>query len=172
MQAQTTQQYQAQANPITQGIGALGAGASLYNATKPAAKGGIMSYDVGGSVRAKLEDMPDESLKEQLKSSSSNSIKNDIKEILATRNMAGIKQAASGGVMRFDQGKLASLSPELINSAITMGPDNSGNTFLNSRIAEARAAEDKAAARVARRVVTATVIREALLDLSNSQLSL
>jgi soluble cytochrome b562 len=106
-----------------------------------------MSYDVGGSIRAKLEDMPDESLKAQLKSSSSESIKNDIKQILATRNMAGIKQAASGGVMRFDEGKLASLSPELINSAITMGPDNSGNTFLNSRIAEARAAEDKAAAR-------------------------
>jgi soluble cytochrome b562 len=101
MQAQTTQQYQAQANPITQGIGALGAGASLYNATKPAAKGGIMSYDVGGSVRAKLEDMPDESLKAQLKSSSSESIKNDIKQILATRSMAGVKQAAKGGVLRY-----------------------------------------------------------------------
>jgi len=107
MQAQTTQQYQAQANPITQGIGALGAGASLYNATK-GAKGGIMSYDVGGSVRAKLEDMPDESLKAQLKSSSSESIKNDIKQILATRSMAGVKQAAQGGVMRFDEGKLVS----------------------------------------------------------------
>jgi uncharacterized protein YeeX (DUF496 family) len=104
MQAQTTQQYQAQANPITQGIGALGAGASLYNATK-GAKGGIMSYDVGGSIRAKLEDMPDESLKAQLKSSSSESIKNDIKQILATRNMAGIKQAAQGGVMRFNKGE-------------------------------------------------------------------
>jgi hypothetical protein len=107
MQAQTTQQYQAQANPITQGIGALGAGASLYNAVKAkggvvkAAEGGIMSYDVGGSIRAKLEDMPDESLKAQLKSSSSESIKNDIKEILATRNMAGIKQAASGGILRY-----------------------------------------------------------------------
>ena len=100
MQAQTTQQYQAQANPITQGIGALGAGASLYNATK-GAKGGIMSYDVGGSVRAKLEDMPDESLKAQLKSSSSESIKNDIKQILATRSMAGVKQAASGGILRY-----------------------------------------------------------------------
>lgn len=104
MQAQTTQQYQAQANPITQGIGALGAGASLYNATK-GAKGGIMSYDVGGSVRAKLEDMPDESLKAQLKSSSSESIKNDIKQILATRSMAGVKQAAQGGVIRFNKGE-------------------------------------------------------------------
>jgi soluble cytochrome b562 len=166
MQAQTTQQYQAQANPITQGIGALGAGASLYNAVKAkggvvkAAEGGIMSYDVGGSIRAKLEDMPDESLKAQLKSSSSDSIKNDIKQILATRNMAGIKQAAQGGVLRYaepneenNQGvtksKSTSLSPELINSAITMGPDNSGNTFLNSRIAEAKAAEDRAAARAA-----------------------
>jgi len=114
MQAQTTQQYQAQANPITQGIGALGAGASLYNAVKAkggvvkAAEGGIMSYDVGGSVRAKLEDMPDESLKAQLKSSSSESIKNDIKQILATRNMAGIKQAAQGGVMRFYKGESTS----------------------------------------------------------------
>jgi hypothetical protein len=119
-----------------------------------------MSYDVGGSIRAKLEDMPDESLKAQLKSSSSESIKNDIKEILATRNMAGIKQAAQGGILRYaepneenNQGvttsKPTSLSPELINSAITMGPNNSGSTFLNSRIAEAKAAEDRAAARAA-----------------------
>ena len=173
MQAQTTQQYQAQANPITQGIGALGAGASLYNATKAeggiikAAKGGIMSYDVGGSIRAKLEDMPDELLKEQLKSSSSNSIKNDIKEILATRNMAGIKQAAQGGVMRFDEGKLASLSPELINSAITMGPDNSGNTFLNSRIAAARTAENKAAARAADEQATKDSVKGFLKNLGD-----
>jgi hypothetical protein len=38
MQAQSTQQYQAQPNMLTQGIGALGAGASLYNAFNPQLK--------------------------------------------------------------------------------------------------------------------------------------
>lgn len=59
MQAQTTQQYVAAPNPVTQAIGAAGAGASLYNAFKAKggvikeyAKGGIMSYAEGGEVDA------------------------------------------------------------------------------------------------------------------------
>jgi hypothetical protein len=62
MQAQTTQQYVAAPNPVTQAIGAAGAGASLYNAfgggkaeggvIKGYAKGGIMSYAEGGGTDA------------------------------------------------------------------------------------------------------------------------
>lgn len=60
MQAQTTQQYVAAPNPVTQAIGAAGAGASLYNAFKGAEgglpsefkKSGIMSYAEGGEVDA------------------------------------------------------------------------------------------------------------------------
>lgn len=60
MQAQTTQQYVAAPNPVTQAIGAAGAGASLYNAFKGASgglprefkKSGIMSYAEGGETEA------------------------------------------------------------------------------------------------------------------------
>jgi hypothetical protein len=64
MQAQTTQQYAAAPNNVTQAIGAAGAGASLYNAFKAEggiikeyAKGGIMSYDVGGEVESDLQNL-------------------------------------------------------------------------------------------------------------------
>jgi len=106
MQAQTTQQYQAQANPITQGIGALGAGASLYNATKAeggvvkAAKGGIMSYDVGGAVYSDLLEMEPEQLSKYIKEASSPRVKSMAEQIL--REKTG---KASGGIMRFARGE-------------------------------------------------------------------
>jgi hypothetical protein len=105
MQAQTTQQYQAQANPITQGIGALGAGASLYNATKAeggvvkAAKGGIMSYDVGGEVYSNLLEMEPEQLTRYIKESSSPRVKSMAEQVL--REKTG---KASGGIMRYADG--------------------------------------------------------------------
>jgi hypothetical protein len=106
MQAQTTQQYQAQANPITQGIGALGAGASLYNATKSAeggvikaAKGGIMSYDVGGAVYSDLLDMEPEQLNEYIKEASSPRVKSMAEQVL--REKTG---KAGGGIMRYADG--------------------------------------------------------------------
>lgn len=100
MQAQTTQQYQAQANPITQGIGALGAGASLYNATKAEggvikgmASGGITSvprYDVGGSVVSQLATMPDEALKKEAMESPSPRVREMAAAILKQRQ-AGLQ---------------------------------------------------------------------------------
>ena len=100
MQAQTTQQYQAQANPITQGIGALGAGASLYNATKAEggviksmASGGITSiprYDVGGAVISQLATMPDEALKKEAMESPSPRVREMAAAILKQRQ-AGLQ---------------------------------------------------------------------------------
>jgi soluble cytochrome b562 len=113
MQAQTTQQYQAQANPITQGIGALGAGASLYNATKAeggvvkAAKGGIMSYDVGGAVYSDLLEMEPEQLSKYIKEASSPRVKSMAEQIL--REKTG---KASGGIMRFYEGEKVDLGEE------------------------------------------------------------
>ena len=114
MQAQTTQQYQAQANPITQGIGALGAGASLYNATKAeggvikAAKGGIMSYDVGGAVYSDLLEMEPEQLSKYIKEASSPRVKSMAEQIL--REKTG---KASGGIMRFARGEDVELGEEV-----------------------------------------------------------
>jgi hypothetical protein len=113
MQAQTTQQYQAQPNLLTQGIGALGAGASLYNAFNPPAKtgasgglpsefkyskgGGIMSYDVGGEVESQLENMDEEGLAEQAKESSSPTIRKMAQRLLRERQMS--KQPQGTGPM-------------------------------------------------------------------------
>ena len=113
MQAQTTQQYQAQPNLLTQGIGALGAGASLYNAFNPPARtgasgglpsefkyskgGGIMSYDVGGEVESQLENMDEEGLAEQAKESSSPTIRKMAQRLLRERQMS--KQPQGTGPM-------------------------------------------------------------------------
>jgi len=106
MQAQTTQQYVAQPNMLTQAIGAAGTGASLYNAfnttqTKTAAKGGIMSYDVGGKVESDLESMDEEGLQKQLKESSSPSVKRMAQRILRERQMSKAPSLAGGGIIAF-----------------------------------------------------------------------
>jgi hypothetical protein len=113
MQAQTTQQYQAQPNFLTQAVGAAGAGASLFNAFNPPAKtgaggglpsefkyskgGGIMSYDVGGEVESQLENMDEEGLAEQAKESSSPSIRKMAQRLLRERQMS--KQPQGTGPM-------------------------------------------------------------------------
>jgi len=110
MQAQTTNQYAAAPNQLTQGIGAAGAAASLYNATKAEggviksmASGGIASiprYDVGGEVFADLQKMSSEQLKEQIEKSSSPSVKNMARKLLA---MEQPTRAATGGVLRYKE---------------------------------------------------------------------
>lgn len=67
LQAQTTQMYQAQPTALQQGVGLVGAGASLLGAGKAAggeikemAEGGITGYKYGGAIPgAKLEGMAD-----------------------------------------------------------------------------------------------------------------
>ena len=106
MQASTTQQYQAQPSLLTQGLGAIGAGTSLYNAFNPPAKakGGIISYDVGGEVESDLESANDEYLQKQLKESSSPSVKRMAQRILRERQMEGGPRMAGGGIVAFAKG--------------------------------------------------------------------
>ena len=100
MQAQTTQQYQAQANPITQGIGAIGTLGSLGSigkasggTVKSMASGGITSiprYDVGGSVEEQLANLPDATLKKEAMESPSQQIRAMAAAILKQRQ-AGLE---------------------------------------------------------------------------------
>jgi hypothetical protein len=116
MQSSNTNQYVAAPNALTQGIGLAGAGASIYNALKKEggvikemASGGITSiprYDVGGSVRAKLEMMPLEKL--QSYKSESPAIQEMVEEIL--RDKTG---KAGGGIIAFQN---RGLVPEPISA--------------------------------------------------------
>ena len=112
MQAQTTQQYVAAPNNVTQAIGAAGAGASLYNALKGASgglpkefkKSGIMSFDVGGEVEHDLYSMDEEGLQRQLKESSSPTVKRIAQRLLRMKQMEGQSQPTSlagGGIIAF-----------------------------------------------------------------------
>ena len=109
MQASTTNQYAASPNPLSQAVGTIGAGASIYNAMKPPgqgaagglpsefkyAKGGITSiprYDMGGEVEDQLENMDEKGLAAQAKESSSPSIRRMAQRILRERQMGNKPQ--------------------------------------------------------------------------------
>jgi len=108
MQAQSTQMYAAQPNFATQAIGTTGA---LMNyPTQPKAAGGVIrkasggitsipQYDVGGSVRSKLEGMTTDDIEEYLKESDSRAIKQMAQAILREK-----KGMAGGGIIAFKQG--------------------------------------------------------------------
>jgi hypothetical protein len=105
MQAQTTQQYVAAPNAVTQGIGAAGTAASIYNATKAEggviksmAQGGITSvpsYDVGGEVKGQLANMDMEELEKQANGSPSRTVREMAKELLREKQMARVPQGAA-----------------------------------------------------------------------------
>jgi hypothetical protein len=109
MQASTTNQYQAAPNALTQGIGAAGAGASLYNALRGASGGlpkefksttGIKSYyegDVVESTKADLYDLSLEELEKRAKSSTSPTIKRLAGAIAKEKRMG----LAGGGIIAF-----------------------------------------------------------------------
>jgi hypothetical protein len=109
MQASTTNQYQAAPNALTQGIGAAGAGASLYNALKGASGGlpkefksttGIKSYyegDVVESTKSDLYDLSLEELDKRAKSSTSPTIKRLATAIAKEKRMG----LAGGGIIAF-----------------------------------------------------------------------
>jgi curved DNA-binding protein CbpA len=103
MQASTTNQYAAAPSAASQAIGTIGAGASIYNAMKPPggaaggevkgyAKGGIMSYDMGGEVESQLENMDEKGLATQAKESSSPSVRRMAQRILRERQMGNKPQ--------------------------------------------------------------------------------
>jgi hypothetical protein len=157
MQASSTQQYQAAPNQLSQAIGTIGAGTSIYNAFKPPgsaaggevkgyAKGGIMSYDMGGEVESQLENMSEEQLSEQVRESSSPSIRRMAQRILRERQMSKQPQGASamgvqyqaaqpqapamrgGGIIAFQKGGGA-------KSAIEEGGDEEARIGMQERLA-------------------------------------
>jgi hypothetical protein len=111
MQASTTNQYTAAPNALTQGIGAAGAGASLYNALKGKEGGlpsefestGIKSYyegDVVEGTKSDLYDLPLEELEKRAKSSTSPTIKRLASAIVKEKRMG----LAGGGIIAFANG--------------------------------------------------------------------
>jgi hypothetical protein len=109
MQASTTNQYQAAPNALTQGIGAAGAGASLYNALKGGKEGGlpsefkpttgIKSYyegEIVESTKADLYDLSLEELDKRAKSSTSPTIKRLANAIIKEKT-----GKAGGGIIAF-----------------------------------------------------------------------
>ena len=115
MQSATTQQYQAAPTALAQGVGIAGTAASLAALgkkkggllkTKKMAAGGIASYfggDIVDSTKADLEDMPTRDLQKELASTDSDTIKSQIKGILAMRAGAPMT-AAGGGIVAFADG--------------------------------------------------------------------
>jgi hypothetical protein len=109
MQASTTNQYQAAPNALTQGIGAAGAGASLYNALRGGKEGGlpsefkpttgIKSYyegEIVESTKADLYDLSLEELDKRAKSSTSPTIKRLANAIIKEKT-----GKAGGGIIAF-----------------------------------------------------------------------
>jgi hypothetical protein len=115
MQSTNTQQYVAAPNQLTQGIGALGAGANIYSAfqgnptrvaeggqIKSYAKGGIASYDVGGNVKSDLSNIRDpEELKEIARNTTSDVIRREALRFAKMREMG----LAGGGIVAFREGQ-------------------------------------------------------------------
>ena len=90
MQSSTTNQYMAAPNPVTQGVGAAGSLAYMNSAMQPktAAKGGIMqAFDVGGEVRANLENMSLQQLQQYMNQSSSPEVKRMAQELIRQKTM-------------------------------------------------------------------------------------
>lgn len=106
MQSTSTNQYVAAPNYLTQAVGAVGTGASLYNAlkakggvvdSKKMASGGIASYSVGGNIESILDDMTPEQLRQEMKETSSQSVRK-----MAARMLQ--EKKAGGGIVAFSEG--------------------------------------------------------------------
>jgi hypothetical protein len=148
MQAQTTQQYVAAPNPVTQAIGAAGAGASLYNAFKAEggiikeyAKGGIMSYDVGGEVESDLQNMDNASLEKQLKESTSPSVKRMAQRILRERQMERGPGMAGGGIIAFAEPTKEN-NQSLVEEKPVEPPQPTASQILQQRVMQGKPTGD------------------------------
>ena len=115
MQSTNTQQYVAAPNQLTQGIGALGAGANIYSAfqgnptrvaqggqIKSYAKGGIASYDVGGNVKSDLSKIRTaDELEEIARNTTSDAIRREALRLAKMRELG----LAGGGIVAFAEGQ-------------------------------------------------------------------
>jgi hypothetical protein len=134
MQASTTNQYQAAPNALTQGIGAAGAGASLYNALRGASGGlpkefkpttGIKSYyegEVVESTKADLYDLSLEELDKRAKSSPSPTIKRLANAIIKEKT-----GKAGGGIIAF-----ANPTDENNQSLVREDPDAVRQAYIDA----------------------------------------
>jgi len=132
MQASTTNQYVAAPNAITQGIGLAGAGASIYNALGSGSStgkkaGGIVGYNVGGSVRHDLYEMEPDEIQDYIKTSASPSAKKMAEEIL--RDKIG---KAGGGIIAFAN------PTEENNQSLVQSPQPTQEDIRNAYIADAQ----------------------------------
>jgi len=150
MQSQTTQQYTAQPNMLTQGIGAVGAGLSAYNAFNPSKPGGaagglpsefkyskgggIMSYDVGGEVESDLESMDEQGLQKQLKESSSPSVKRMAQRILRERQMSKAPGLAGGGIIAFKEPTEENNGSLVTDEKLVEPPQPTASQILQQRV--------------------------------------
>lgn len=155
MQSTNTQQYTAAPNQLTQGIGALGAGANIYSAfqgnptrvaeggqIKSYAKGGIASYDVGGNVKSDLSNIKSaEELKEIAKNSSSDVIRREALRFAKMREMG----LAGGGIVAFREGKkVQGVEPDSVkDTSFESLPAVTSNEGLGSTIANFLSSSDR-----------------------------
>ena len=125
----TTSTYSAAPNTVSQLAGLAGtavAGAKLAGAKaggsvkdiKKMAGGGQVAFDIGGSVASSLEAMPDAQLQQVLKTSPSQTMRQEAAKILADRAQENAiakgvgaapvnMQMAGGGIVAFDEGGTA-----------------------------------------------------------------
>jgi hypothetical protein len=104
MQATTTQSYQAAPSGLTQTIAGVGALGSLAGAFKKeggvikglAGGGAVQHYDVGGRVRAQLENMPVEQLQQVMQTTTSNEVRQMAAQILAEHKLAAQAEQGMG----------------------------------------------------------------------------
>jgi hypothetical protein len=142
MQASTTNQYQAAPNALTQGIGAAGAGASLYNALRGGKEGGlpsefkpsrtgIKSYyegDVVESTKSDLYDLPLDELEKRAKSSPSPTIKR-LAGAIAKEKRMGLN-LAGGGIIAFQNRGLVPETPSLREREEVIAEKNTADPAL------------------------------------------
>ena len=157
MQAATTNQYVAAPNPVTQGIGLAGAGASIYNAMKKEggvikekkmASGGIASFYKGGDVidstEADLYDMPPEALAKEV-----NSPSKTVRD-LAQRILREKTGKAGGGIIAF-----ADSTPENNQSVVKEDPAMVRQAYIDAAQAQAASQPKPAAPAVSPKSIVA-----------------
>jgi hypothetical protein len=124
MQATTTQSYQAAPSGLTQTIAGVGALGSLAGAFKKeggvikglAGGGAVQHYDVGGRVRAQLENMPVEQLQQVMQTTTSNEVRQMAAQILAEHKLAA--QAEQGVGRGLDAANTGSMFTNMAGGGI------------------------------------------------------
>jgi len=126
MQATTTQSYQAAPSGLTQTIAGVGALGSLAGAFKKeggvikglAGGGAVQHYDVGGRVRAQLENMPVEQLQQVMQTTTSNEVRQMAAQILAEHKLAAQAEQGAGVGRGLDAANTGSMFTNMAGGGI------------------------------------------------------